>query len=135
MVAQAVLFKTSKQESFTAWEMEAMGLKNGHQSPDVDKAQPAHRIGDPFSLGFEHQRLCPVFHNPYEARIDIETNGLLKYMAEDGNIDFYFIYGPSMDDLIKNYYEITGYPPMILSGHLATSNQRAISSTPRKSWI
>jgi alpha-glucosidase len=109
-----VLFKTSKQESF-------YGLGDGGHG--FEKTGTSHLMWTRHNLHIGSEIPSPLvlstkgyalfFHNPYEARIDIETNGLLKYMAEDGNIDFYFIYGPSMDDLIKNYYEITGYPPMI----------------------
>jgi len=53
------------------------------------------------------------FHNPYKAAIDISDGIGLTYRAEGGALDFYFLYGPSMDDVIGNYYELIGYPPLL----------------------
>ncbi len=52
------------------------------------------------------------FHNPYEAKLSIGAD-LLSYEAQGGNLDFYFLYGPSIAAIIRNYYELLGYPPLL----------------------
>jgi len=53
------------------------------------------------------------FHSPFEASISIHDETGLTYRAAGGLLDFYFLYGPSIDNVLKNYYELTGFPPLL----------------------
>jgi alpha-glucosidase len=52
------------------------------------------------------------FHNPYEASVTIGDEGIV-FTAAGGAIDFYLLVGPSFDEVIRGYYELTGYPPLL----------------------
>ncbi len=53
------------------------------------------------------------FHNPYESSIEATPGRLLTYRAAHGALDFYLLYGPSMDEIVRRYYELTGFPVML----------------------
>lgn len=54
------------------------------------------------------------FDNTFEAHFDLgKENSKYYYFASvDGNIDYYFIYGPSSKDVIKGYTYLTGTTPL-----------------------
>jgi len=53
------------------------------------------------------------FHNPYESSIEATPGRLLSYNAAHGALDLYFLYGPTMDEIVKAYYDLLGYPAML----------------------
>ncbi len=76
------------------------------------------------------------FHNPHDASVEI--GDAVAYAAAGGAIDFYFLLGPTFDQVIRNYYEVTGFPPLLprwaFGYHQSTRhfvNRQEIEDLPR----
>ncbi|MGL4913220.1 MAG: TIM-barrel domain-containing protein, partial [Romboutsia sp.] len=54
------------------------------------------------------------FDNTFEAHFDLgkENSNYYYFAAVDGNIDYYFIYGPSIKKVMKGYTDLTGTTPL-----------------------
>ncbi len=57
------------------------------------------------------------FDNPYRSHFDFdsEKNGTLAFWAEGGEMNYYFLYGPTLDEVARRYALLTGrmeLPPM-----------------------
>jgi alpha-glucosidase (family GH31 glycosyl hydrolase) len=109
----AAAFKVAEAEHF-------YGLGDGGESFDrkgterriwsSHTARIGSEIPSPFIISTKGYGL--FFHNPYEAKIGI-SNEAIHYSALGGTLDCYFIYGPSYQEILRNYYELLGYPAML----------------------
>lgn len=54
------------------------------------------------------------FDNTYKSYVNLgkENEGYFFYGADDGNLDYYFIAGDHMTDIVKNYTYLTGRTPL-----------------------
>lgn len=54
------------------------------------------------------------FDNSYESYFDMgkENSSYFYFGAKDGNLDYYFIYGPSIKDVVGGYTSLTGRTPL-----------------------
>jgi len=87
---------------------------NPHHTPDVDHLYQSH----PFFLAWNPQVSYGIFFdNTYRSYFDMggENENYYYFFAEDGELDYYFIYGPTPKEVIEGYTELTGrcYLPTI----------------------
>lgn len=69
----------------------------------------------PFFITLEDKEAFGIFFdNTFESHFDLGKENLNYYYfaSIDGNIDYYFIYGPSVDKVIKGYTYLTGRTPL-----------------------
>ncbi|WP_343329029.1 glycoside hydrolase family 31 protein [Polaribacter staleyi] len=52
------------------------------------------------------------FDNTFKSQFDFahERRNVASFWAQGGEMNYYFIYGPQMDDVVKNYTDLTGKP-------------------------
>ncbi|PQJ69385.1 glycoside hydrolase family 31 protein [Polaribacter butkevichii] len=52
------------------------------------------------------------FDNTFKSHFDFahERRNVASFWAQGGEMNYYFIYGPQMDDVVKNYTDLTGKP-------------------------
>ncbi len=69
----------------------------------------------PFFITLQQQTAFGIFFdNTHESFFDLgkENSKYYCFGAEDGNLDYYFIYGPQVADVIKGYTGLTGHMPL-----------------------
>lgn len=69
----------------------------------------------PFFITLKDSKAFGVFlDNTFESHFDMgkENSNYYSFGAVDGNLDYYFIYGPSVKEVIKNYTYLTGRTPL-----------------------
>jgi alpha-glucosidase len=80
----------------------------------------------PFYISLEDNRAHGLFYdNSYRSHFDFGNSGqeFTGYGVEGGQIDYYFIDGPSIKDVVRRYTELTGriyLPPKWALGHQAS---------------
>lgn len=83
-------------------------------SPHVESFEAMYK-SVPFFIVLKQQRAYGIFFdNTYETHFDMgkESNNYYFFGADDGRLDYYFIYGPSMEDVIGGYTYLTGTTPL-----------------------
>ncbi|MBN2613146.1 MAG: DUF4968 domain-containing protein [Bacteroidales bacterium] len=55
------------------------------------------------------------FHNSFKTTWDMgySASGQYKFMAEGGELDYYFIFGPAFTDILEQYTTLTGTSPLL----------------------
>ncbi|MDU4935191.1 MAG: glycoside hydrolase family 31 protein [Peptostreptococcaceae bacterium] len=69
----------------------------------------------PFLITLREQEAFGIFFdNTFESDFDLgkENSEYYYFAAVDGNIDYYFIYGPTVKSVINNYTYLTGTTPL-----------------------
>lgn len=69
----------------------------------------------PFFLGLHHKTCYGIFFdNSFRSYFDFgfERPNAASFWAEGGEMNYYFIYGPSMMDVVKQYTVMTGVPEL-----------------------
>jgi alpha-glucosidase len=70
----------------------------------------------PFYIGLHHGIAYGIyFDNTYRSEFNMGAGNALQLMsfgAEGGELDYYFIYGPGMKDVVRRYTLLTGRPPL-----------------------
>ncbi|MGB3774299.1 MAG: glycoside hydrolase family 31 protein [Leeuwenhoekiella sp.] len=69
----------------------------------------------PFYIGLNQKRAYGVFFdNTFKSHFDFcqERLDVASFWAEGGEMNYYFIYGPSMSEVVENYTHLTGKPDM-----------------------
>ena len=82
--------------------------------PHVESSDPLYQ-SIPFLLGFNHgQAYGLYFDNTYKTHFDLgkEEKNISSFWAAGGKLDYYFINGPQMKDVISNYTTLTGRMPL-----------------------
>jgi alpha-glucosidase len=69
----------------------------------------------PFFIGLNKENAFGIFFdNHFETHFDMgrDNSEYYYFAAVDGNLDYYFIYGPSVKKVVEGYTEITGNMPL-----------------------
>ena len=67
----------------------------------------------PFYIGLHHNKAYGIFFdNTFRSFFDFcaERRNITSYWAEGGEMNYYFIYGPDMTDVVASYTDLTGKP-------------------------
>ncbi len=67
----------------------------------------------PFYIGLHHSKAYGIFFdNTFRSFFDFcaERRNITSYWAEGGEMNYYFIYGPEMSDVVASYTDLTGKP-------------------------
>tara|TARA_R110002020_G_scaffold154714_2_gene334983 strand:+ start:142592 stop:144991 length:2400 start_codon:yes stop_codon:yes gene_type:complete len=69
----------------------------------------------PFYIGLNHKRAYGIFFdNTFRSYFDFcqERLDITSFWADGGEMNYYFIYGPQMSEVVENYTHLTGKPEM-----------------------
>ncbi|MDC7995408.1 glycoside hydrolase family 31 protein [Altibacter sp. HG106] len=69
----------------------------------------------PFYIGLHNNLSYGVFFdNTFKTFFDFgnERRGVTSFWAQGGEMNYYFFYGPEMEDVVKNYTDLTGKPEL-----------------------
>ena len=100
----------------------------------------------PFYIGLHHNKSYGIFmDNSFRSFFDFcsERRNITSFWAEGGEMNYYFIYGPEMSDVVASYTDLTGkpheLPPLWTLGYhqckwsyYPESNVKAITNKFRK---
>ena len=67
----------------------------------------------PFYIGLHHTKSYGIFFdNTFRSFFDFthERRNVTSFWAQGGEMNYYFIYGPKMEDVVTNYTDLTGKP-------------------------
>ena len=67
----------------------------------------------PFYTGLHHKKAYGIFFdNTFRSFFDFcqERRNIASFWAQGGEMNYYFIYGPAMNDVVSNYTDLTGRP-------------------------
>ncbi len=67
----------------------------------------------PFYVGLHHKKAYGIFFdNTFRSYFDFchERRNITSFWAQGGEMNYYFIYGPKMEDVVANYTDLTGKP-------------------------
>ncbi|MBT8259400.1 MAG: glycoside hydrolase family 31 protein [Bacteroidia bacterium] len=67
----------------------------------------------PFYTGLHHNKAYGLFFdNSFQTYFDFayERRNVSSFWAQGGEMNYYFIYGPKMQDVVENYTDLTGKP-------------------------
>ena len=67
----------------------------------------------PFYTGLHHKKAYGIFFdNTFKTFFDFchERRNITSFWAHGGEMNYYFIYGPDMSDVVANYTDLTGKP-------------------------
>jgi alpha-glucosidase len=70
----------------------------------------------PFYLGLHHKKAYGIFFdNTFRSFFDFaqEKRNVTSFWADGGEMNYYFIYGPDMSEVVSNYTDLTGRPQHI----------------------
>ncbi|PJI09418.1 MULTISPECIES: glycoside hydrolase family 31 protein [Clostridium] len=83
-------------------------------SPHVESFEALYE-SIPFFIALKDKKAFGIFlDNTFETHFDMgkENSSYYSFGAADGNLNYYFIYGPSVKDVVKNYTYLTGRTPL-----------------------
>ena len=66
-----------------------------------------------FYIGLHHKKSYGIFFdNTFRSYFDFchERRNITSFWAQGGEMNYYFIYGPQMEDVVANYTDLTGKP-------------------------
>jgi len=123
--------KLRDEEAFLGLGERIGGLnKKGKKVVNWNTDEPNHHPGTdplyqthPFLLAWNPQASYGIyFDNSFRSYLDLgkEDDGYYSFCAEDGELDYYFIYGPSPKEVITSYTGFTGrcyLPPLWALGY------------------
>lgn len=69
----------------------------------------------PFYIGLDLDKAYGIYHdNSFRTYFDFgkADERLVKYRTDGGNVDYYFIYGENISDVVKGYSYLTGTMPL-----------------------
>ncbi len=69
----------------------------------------------PFYIGLHNNLSYGIFFdNTFKTFFDFgnERRGVTSFWAQGGEMNYYFFYGPQMEDVVKNYTDLTGKPEL-----------------------
>ena len=70
----------------------------------------------PFYIGLHHKKAYGIFFdNTFRSFFDFchEKRNVTSFWAQGGEMNYYFIYGPEMSEVVSNYTDLTGRPQHI----------------------
>jgi len=93
-----------KGKRFENWVTDSYAY--GRQTDPIYKAIP-------FYTGLHHKKSYGIFFdNTFKSYFDFahERRNVTSFWAQGGEMDYYFIYGPEMQDVVESYTDLTGKP-------------------------
>ena len=69
----------------------------------------------PFLITLKDEEACGIFFdNHFESHFDMgkENSNYYYFGAVDGNLDYYFMYGPTIKEVVNKYTNLTGKTPL-----------------------
>lgn len=83
-------------------------------SPHVESYEALYKSIPFFIVLKDKQAFGIFFDNTFETHFDMgkEDQKYYYFSAVDGNLDYYFIYGPSVIEVVKDYTSLTGRAPL-----------------------
>ena len=93
-----------KGKRFENWVTDSYAF--GKQTDPIYKAIP-------FFTGLHHDKAYGIFFdNTFRAFFDFgqERRNVTSFWAQGGEMNYYFIYGPKMQDVVESYTDLTGKP-------------------------
>lgn len=96
-----------KGKRFENWVTDSYAYNRG--SDPIYKAIP-------FYLGLHHKKAYGIFFdNTFRNFFDFchERRNVTSFWAQGGEMNYYFIYGPEMSEVVSNYTDLTGRPQHI----------------------
>jgi len=103
-----------RREKLVMWNTDAWGYKSG--------SDPLY-LSVPFFIGLRKNIAYGIFFdNTFKAIFDMghTSEEFYSFEAEGGILDYYFIYGPRVKDVVEGYTRLTGrmpLPPLWSLGH------------------
>ncbi len=76
--------------------------------------EPLYKVV-PFYIGLQNKQSYGIFFdNTFRTYFDFchERRNVTSYWAEGGEMNYYFIYGPQMQDVVTTYTDLTGKPEL-----------------------
>ena len=76
--------------------------------------EPLYKVV-PFYIGLQNKKSYGIFFdNTFRTYFDFchERRNVTSYWAEGGEMNYYFIYGPQMQDVVTTYTDLTGKPEL-----------------------
>lgn len=76
--------------------------------------EPLYKVV-PFYIGLHHNKAYGVFFdNTFKSYFDFsyERKNVTSFWADGGEMNYYFVYGPKMSDVVQTYTHLTGKPEM-----------------------
>lgn len=103
------LFRLSAGEGIYGLGQDQKGVMN-YRNHEVNLRQSNMYVANPFLLS---TRGYGILWDNYSASVFRDSkNGALFESALGDCIDYYFVYGPTSDEVIRNYRDLTGQAPM-----------------------
>jgi alpha-glucosidase len=93
-----------KGKRFENWVTDSYAF--GRETDPIYKAIP-------FYTGLHHNKAYGIFFdNTFRSFFDFayERRHVTSFWAQGGEMNYYFIYGPKMEDVVANYTDLTGRP-------------------------
>lgn len=118
-----IQLKTDKKEAIyglgdKAWDTDMQGAKFSMWTSDsfaFGKGHEALYRSIPFYYGLREGAAYGIFlDNTYQSHFDFNTkgDGIATVWAEGGEFDYYFMYGPKLNDVAAMYHQLTGLPEL-----------------------
>lgn len=87
------------------WNTDVLGVSPIHHS-----AQKAYHTSIPFYIGMNEEKAYGLYcDNSYRTFFDFKKySENVKFKAEGGHLDYYFIYGENVGKVVENYSKLTG---------------------------
>jgi alpha-glucosidase len=95
-----------RDQAFTMWNTDAYGYSEG--------TDPLYK-SIPFFMGVRQGRAFGVFlNNTYRTSFDFgkELRDAFSFGAEGGDLDYFFIYGPSPKEVLESFSRLVGRSPL-----------------------
>ena len=105
-------------------------------SPHVESFESLYK-SIPFLIGLKDKKAFGIFFdNTFEAHFDMgkENKDYYYFAAVDGDLDYYFIYGPSIKEVLGGYTSLTGRAPMQQLWTLGYQQCRWSYDTEKRVW-
>ncbi|MTI49199.1 MAG: DUF5110 domain-containing protein [Firmicutes bacterium] len=99
-----------KGSKFSNWNTDVLGVTPLHNAT-VDE----YHTSIPFYIGLDRDKAYGIyFDNSFRTKFDFgrEVEDILSFSAEDGIIDYYFIYGEKVSNVISGFTDLTGNMPL-----------------------
>jgi len=93
-----------KGKRFENWVTDSFAF--GRETDPIYKAIP-------FYIGLHHKKAYGIFFdNTFRSFFDFchERRNITSFWAQGGEMNYYFIYGPNISDVVSNYTDLTGKP-------------------------
>ncbi|WP_020535738.1 glycoside hydrolase family 31 protein [Lewinella cohaerens] len=118
-----VSFKAPKEEVFyglgdKSWSLNLRGRSFDNWNSDAfgyhKEKDPLYRAV-PFYYGLQNDQAYGIFlHNTWRTHFDFasQKDETVRMWAEGGEIDYFFCYGPELNQVAQSYHQLTGTPEL-----------------------